>query len=116
MAAMHSLMIGLTATAVLAGAAQAQDTTGPNAAVNGKGNAASSVNASGTATIVAPSALTKGANSFTEAQVRSRLEGAGLTGVSALHKDESGIWRGRGLRDGRSVDLGFDYKGNIAVQ
>lgn len=87
-----------------------------NPAVNTTGNAPSSVNASGKATIVAASALEKGANSFTEGQARSRLEGAGLTNVADLKKDDQGIWRGKAMRDGKSVTVGFDYKGNIAAQ
>ena len=95
-------------------------TAGPtgssNPAVNTTGNAPSSANPSGTANIVAASALEKGANSFTEGQARSRLEGAGLTNVTDLKKDDDGIWRGKAMRQGKSVTVGFDYKGNIAAQ
>ena len=66
--------------------------------------------------IVAASALEKGANSFTEGQAKSRLEGAGLTNVTDLKKDDDGIWRGKAMRQGKSVTVGFDYKGNIAAQ
>ena len=124
---MRNVMLVLATTALLTGSAAAQDNTGSqtdpnaatgssNAAVNSKGNTSSNVNASGTATMVAPSALEKGANSFTEGQARSRLEGAGLASVSGLHKDDQGIWRGKATRDGKQVDVGFDYKGNIGVQ
>ena len=65
---------------------------------------------------MAPSALEKGANSFTEGQAKSRLEGAGLTNVTELKKDDDGIWRGKAMRDGKSVGVGFDYKGNIAAE
>ena len=124
---MRNVMLVLATTALLTGSAVAQDNTGSqtdpnaatgssNAAVNGKGNAPSNVNASGTATIVAPSALEKGANSFTEGQTRSRLEGAGFKDVTGLHKDDQGIWRGKAMHDGKSVEVGFDYKGNIGMQ
>ena len=124
---MRNVMLVLAATALLTGSAVAQDNTGSqtdpnattgssNAAVNPKGNTGSNVNASGTATIVAPSALEKGANSFTEGQAKSRLEGAGLASVTDLHKDDQGIWRGKATRDGKQVDVGFDYKGNIGAQ
>lgn len=124
---MRNVMLVLATTALLTGSALAQDNTGSqtdpnaasgssNAAVNPKGNAGSSVNASGTAAIVAPSALEKGSNSFTEGQARSRIEGAGLASVTDLHKDDQGIWRGKATRDGKQVDVGFDYKGNIGVQ
>lgn len=60
--------------------------------------------------------LEKGANSFTEGQVRGRLEQAGLKEVQGLNKDGDGIWHGQAQRDGKPVTVGFDYKGNIAVQ
>ena len=87
-----------------------------NPAVNTTGNAPSSSTASGTTNIVAASALEKGANSFTEDQARARLEGAGLTNVTELKKDDDGIWRGKATRDGKSVTVAFDYKGNVAIQ
>jgi periplasmic protein CpxP/Spy len=65
---------------------------------------------------VPPASLEKGANSFTEGQVRSRLEQAGLRDVKDLKKDDQGIWRGQAMRDGKTVTIGFDFKGNVAVQ
>jgi putative membrane protein len=87
-----------------------------NNAVNPTGNAPSNATTSGTTNIVAASALEKGSNSFTEAQARSRLEGAGLSNVTDLKKDDQGIWRGKASRSGKSVNVGFDYKGNIAAE
>lgn len=86
-----------------------------NPAANPNGNAPSNVNASGKSTIVPLASLEKGANSFTEGQARSRLEGAGFTNVTELKKDDQGIWRGKAMRDGKSVTVGFDYKGNIGA-
>ncbi len=60
--------------------------------------------------------MEKGASSFTESQAKSRFEGAGLTNVTDLKKDDDGIWRGKAMRDGKSVTVGFDYKGNMAAQ
>ena len=60
--------------------------------------------------------LEKGANSFTEGQVRSRLEQAGVRDVKDLKKDDQGIWRGQAMRDGKAVQVGFDFKGNVAIQ
>jgi protein CpxP len=92
-------------------------TTGSsNGAVNPPGNAPSTVNASGTSAMVPASSLEKGANSFTEGQVRKRIEGAGLTGVTGLHKDDMGIWRGQATRAGKPVNIGFDYKGNMSAE
>lgn len=56
-----------------------------------------------------------GASSFTEAQVKSRLEAAGYTNVTELRKDEQGIWRGKAMKDGRQVNVGVDFKGTIAI-
>ncbi|MBN8941291.1 MAG: PepSY domain-containing protein [Rhizobiales bacterium] len=60
--------------------------------------------------------LENGANSFTEAQARARLEQAGLTGVGELKKDDQGIWRGRAMRNGATVAVGVDFRGNVSAQ
>jgi hypothetical protein len=57
-----------------------------------------------------------GANSFTETQVRERLEAAGFTGATGLRKDEQGIWRGTAMRNGSSLPVAVDYRGNIFQQ
>ena len=54
-----------------------------------------------------------GANSFTEGQARSRLESNGFTNVSGLQKDNSGVWRGKASKGGRTLDVAVDYQGNI---
>lgn len=109
--------------------AQAPATTGPaapaspgtgsptgssNPAVKTDGNAQSSTNTTGTVTVVPMSALEKGSNSFTEGQAKSRIEGAGFSDVMSLAKDGDGIWRAKAKKDGKTVDVGVDYKGNIA--
>lgn len=66
--------------------------------------------------MVASSALVEGANSFTQGEARSRLERAGLSGVSDLKKDDMGIWRGKATRGGKDVSVGLDFKGNIAAE
>ncbi len=40
----------------------------------------------------------------------------GLMTVTDLKKDDQGIWRGKAMHDGKSVTVGFDYKGNIGAQ
>jgi len=57
-----------------------------------------------------------GANSFTESQARSRIEEHGVTAVTGLKKDDQGIWRGTGMKNGKSVSVALDYKGNVVVQ
>ncbi|ADV14525.1 DUF4142 domain-containing protein [Mesorhizobium ciceri] len=60
-------------------------------------------------------ALVPGANSFTEAQAKSRIEGAGYTNVSKLTKDDQGIWRGHATKAGESLAVGLDYQGNVVA-
>ena len=60
--------------------------------------------------------LEKGANSFTEGEARSRLDKAGFKDAKDLKKDDQGIWRGMATRDGKPVQVGLDFKGNIAAQ
>jgi hypothetical protein len=57
-----------------------------------------------------------GANSFTESEARSRLEAHGYTDVTALMKDDQSIWRGKAMKDGKSVDIALDFQGNIVAQ
>lgn len=58
-------------------------------------------------------AAAPGANSFTEAQAKSRLETQGFTGVTTLVKDADGVWRGMATKGGRSLSVAVDYQGNI---
>jgi hypothetical protein len=57
-----------------------------------------------------------GANSFTANQARERLETGGFSGVTNLRKDAQGIWRGTAMRNGVSVPVAVDYRGNIFQQ
>lgn len=54
-----------------------------------------------------------GANSFTEGQAKSRIEAAGFTNVTALKKDDNGIWRGKASKAGTSSDVSVDFQGNV---
>jgi poly(3-hydroxybutyrate) depolymerase len=60
-----------------------------------------------------PAAPVAGANSFTEAQARSRLEAHGYTNVSELREDGQSIWRGKATKGGALVNVAIDYQGNI---
>jgi hypothetical protein len=65
-----------------------------------------------------PGAPAAGANSFTEAQAKSRIEAAGYYNVSGLAKDKDGIWRGKASKGSTTagsatVDVAMDYQGNI---
>jgi hypothetical protein len=63
-----------------------------------------------------PGAPVAGANSFTEGQAKSRIESYGYSGVTALKKDDNGVWRGTAVKDGRSVSVSLDFQGNVAAQ
>ena len=63
-----------------------------------------------------PNAPVAGSNSFTEAQARERLSKAGYSDVSALAKDDKGVWRGKAMKSGASIDVALDYQGNITSQ
>ena len=57
-----------------------------------------------------------GANSFTESQARERIQAKGFTSVSGLKKDDQSIWRGTAMKDGQTVNVAVDYKGNVVAQ
>jgi opacity protein-like surface antigen len=57
-----------------------------------------------------------GANSFTEAQAKSRIEKDGFSSVSNLKKDDKGVWRGKGTKSGKTMDVSLDYQGNIVAK
>jgi hypothetical protein len=63
-----------------------------------------------------PGAPIKGANSFTEGQAKDRIVAAGFTSVSSLAKDGDGVWRGSAIKDGKSVKVAIDFKGNVVSQ
>jgi putative membrane protein len=56
-----------------------------------------------------------GANSFTEAQARNRIEKGGYSAVTGLAKDDKGIWRGKAMKMGSSVNVSLDYQGNVVA-
>jgi hypothetical protein len=57
-----------------------------------------------------------GANSFTEAQAKDRIEKAGFTQVSGLRKDEQGIWRASATKGDAKVNVSVDFRGNVTTQ
>lgn len=63
-----------------------------------------------------PGAPAAGANSFTEGQAKSRIEAAGYSDVKNLAKDKDGVWRGKGSKGGKSMDVGLDYQGNVVAK
>jgi hypothetical protein len=63
-----------------------------------------------------PGAPAAGANSFTEGQAKSRIESNGFANVSDLRKDDQDVWRGKAMKDGKSVNVSLDFQGNITAQ
>ncbi len=91
---------------------------GPAAAQNqnppanpGPGN-----NAVNTTSTNNPGAPVAGANSFTEGQAKSRIEANGFANISGLKKDDSGVWRGKAMKDGKSIDVSLDFQGNVVAR
>lgn len=103
-----TLLIG-TALALMAGSALAQNQNPP--ASSGPNNPA--VNTTGANN---PGAPVAGRNSFTEGQAKSRIESNGYASVTGLTKDDNGVWRGKAMKDGKSVDVSLDFQGNVVAR
>jgi hypothetical protein len=58
----------------------------------------------------------EGANSFTETQAKDRVAANGIAAPTTMIKDSKGIWRGAATRDGKSVEVAVDYKGNVVAK
>lgn len=102
-----SLIVGAI-LALVGSSALAQNQAPP--AQQQPGNRA--INTEGTNNSSAPVA---GANSFTEGQAKSRIEAGGFSNVTEL-KDDSGVWRGKGMKDGKSVTVSVDFQGNVIAR
>jgi hypothetical protein len=113
---MMKLVLGVAAAAALLAAcgqksAEADNTEGPVVATS-ETPRNEAVDTSPTAD---PAAQTPGANSFTEAQARSAIEGAGYTGVGPLTQGADGIWTGKATKDGAETTVSVDYKGAVTA-
>jgi hypothetical protein len=60
--------------------------------------------------------LAKGHNSFTKSEARARIHSAGYTAVKGLMLDADGLWQASAMKDGQSVHVALDFKGNVASQ
>jgi hypothetical protein len=58
----------------------------------------------------------KGANSFTKSQAEARIAKAGYSSVTGLTKDKDGLWRASATKDGKTVEVSLDFKGNVNAQ
>ena len=59
--------------------------------------------------------LEEGANSFTESQAKQRIADAGYSEISALAKDDKGIWRGTAKKGDAELNVAVDFKGNVVT-
>ena len=105
---MRNSLVIAALLAFMASGAIAQNQSPP--AKDGPQNSAINSQNSSNRQVNAPVA---GANSFTEGEAKSRIEKMGFSNVSDLKKDDKGVWRGRAMKDGKSVDVSVDYQGNV---
>jgi hypothetical protein len=56
-----------------------------------------------------------GHNSFTQAQAQEHIAKSGYARVSPLTKGDDGIWRGTAQKDGKTVKVALDFKGNVST-
>ncbi len=97
-----------TATGTPSGTGVIDRNTGTAAASGDRNQAVATTSAN------AP-APARGANSFTQAEARRRLERNGFSAVTGLRKDEAGVWRGTGSKAGQQGAIWLDYKGNAGT-
>jgi hypothetical protein len=62
----------------------------------------------------APTTPNAGA-ALTETQAKARIEAQGYTDVSELKKDAQGMWNAKAMKDGKSVQISLDTRGQIAL-
>ncbi len=59
--------------------------------------------------------LAAGANSFTKGQAIKHIQNSGFTKVSDLTQDENGVWHGKAVKGGQTVNVALDFKGNVVT-
>lgn len=83
---------------------------------NGVAGAAGDRNQAVTTTSANAPQPARGHNSFSMGEARRRITRNGYATVSDLKKDNNGVWRGTATKDGASVGVWLDYKGNVGQQ
>ena len=99
----RSYFIGILATTLISTGAYAQADTGSHNPIVKSSKAHTTAMAA------------KGRNSFTESQAQGRIAKAGYSNISPLVKNENGVWQGKATKDGATVNVALDYKGNVTV-
>src|SRR5262245_36319431 len=61
------------------------------------------------------STTSKAGAALTETQAKARIEAQGYSNVSELKKDTQGDWMAKAMKNGKSVDLSLDARGQIAA-
>ena len=56
-----------------------------------------------------------GSNSFTERQARGQIENAGYSDVTGLTKTADGMWTGKAMKSGKSMNVSVDFKGAVST-
>ena len=105
---MRTILISATLLSLVTGGAIAQTTNPP--AQSGPQNSAINSSTSTNRQVTAP---VQGRNSFTQGEAKSRIEKMGFTNVSNLIKDDNGVWRGKAMKGGQTVDVSLDFQGNV---
>lgn len=59
---------------------------------------------------------TPGSNSFTEGQARGHIEHAGYSNVTGLTKTPDGMWVGKAMKGGKTMDVSVDFKGAVTTK
>lgn len=121
---MRSIVIGLAAVLVSAGGAIAQtgpgtasspSTSGTPAVSSSRPPASGNDNQTVATTNANAATPAYGHNSFSRGEAGRRIASEGFTAVGGLRKDSHGVWRGHGTKDGQSVGVWLDYKGNVGT-
>lgn len=116
---MRPVALGLSAILLATGVASAQTTTtnpptsGTPAATSSQPAASGDNNQTVATTNANAATPASGHNSFSKGEARRRIASEGFTAVGGLRKDTHGVWRGHATKDGQTVSVWLDYKGNV---
>ncbi len=100
-----------TGTATNTGVGSAMKSNVPGQ--NGKEAAAGDNNQAIATTDANANKPARGSNSFTASEARGRIQDKGFANVTDLKKDNAGVWRGKAQKNGQTVSVWLDYKGNV---